>query len=410
MPSSLGSELQAHRKKRGLTQKAVSEMLGVQRPTLAQWETDKHLPSPEHIHRLDEIYGARGALVALAQAVRTGDEPAAPPQRHESVADVFRHVADALVALISPGTDGARPGWAHNLVARTPTTPLSTAFVIRTLQMVDDAQVDLHALGRALVARKGDGGWTNRSVLDGSPEVTAVVLAALARLGLLSDVDGSIEQLERGIDNFALSRPYILAVVLEALLAIRPDAPLVGRLVDALLDARKPDGDRLVWPANAAAPAGLVEPSPAHTARAAAVLRLALPYVQRPGLDDAVTAAVDWIVERKLADHGVSELLEPVPGVKAADITINHFTAAWCVRALAGADGVPARRLQDALDILWSCYSPEHRLWVWRSDGKFPSWMTHDAVAALRAVALTGVSTPVILTPETSSDSHPGDT
>jgi hypothetical protein len=95
--------------------------------------------------------------------------------------------------------------------------------------------------------------------------------------------------------------------------------------------------------------------------------------------------------------------------VKAADVMVNHFTAAWCVRALVGADGVPAKRLQDALDTLWSCYDPGHKLWIWRLDAKTPSWMTHDAVAALRSYALTAATSPILVPspPETPSDRRP---
>lgn len=407
MPVSLGSELQVHRRQRGLTQRAVADQLNVQRATLAQWEAGRHLPSMEHAHKLDEIYGARGTLAALVRAARSGGEHV-PPQPRRSVAEVLRDVADALVALMWPGSDDSQPGWAHNLVQRAPTTPLSTAYVLRTLQMLDDPRVDMHALGNALMARRSDGGWTNRSVLDGRPEVTAVVLAALSRLGRVSDVDESLRQLERAIDDFARSRPYVLAVVLETVLALRPGSPLVADLVNALLEARMPDGEHQVWPANAAAPPGLVEPSVAHTARVTTVLRMALPYVQRPNLNEAVTTATAWIVDRDRADDGVTELLEPVPGVKAADVTVNHFTAAWCLRALAGAEGVPAKRVQDALDTLWSCYDPGHKLWVWRLDAKTPSWMTHDAVAALCSHALATATSPILLSPPQEPPSDRG--
>lgn len=403
MARALGPELKARREALGLTQKAVSERLGVQRASLAQWEGDRHLPSDNHIRALDDAYGARGELVALAAAARNGSTRA--PVRRRLVDDVFRDVADALVDALVLGTDGIPLGWSHDLPTRRP-TPLSTAFVIRTLQLLDDARVDLHAVGSALVKRRGEGGWTNRSVLDGRPEVTAVVLAALARLGLLDDIDAALRQLELGIDEFARARPYILAAVLDSLVAIRPDAPLTGRLVRALLDARKPVGDLLLWPANADAPDDLVEPSLAHTARAAAVLRAAGDTGAE--VDDAVAMAVSWMVARNKDDDGMTEILQPAPGQPAADIFVHHFTAAWCVRAMAGVDGVPPHRLQGALDILWDCYARDHRLWVWRLDGKFPSWMTHDAVAALRAAALSTFPTPLPLTTEINIDPDPG--
>ena len=52
-------------------------------------------------------------------------------------------------------------------------------------------------------------------------------------------------------------------------------------------------------------------------------------------------------------------------------------------------------RVDSALDVLWECYSPSDGLWVWRSDGQLPVWMSYDAVKALRALALATLSTPV---------------
>lgn len=392
MSSSLGSELQLFRKGAGLTQLAVARQLGVQRATLAQWEAGRHRPSAEHLRKLDGLYGARGTLIALGDAERSGTEPG-PVVRNLFVADVFSGVADALVdAMVAEG-DGRPLGWAHNMAQRGRPTPMSTAYAIRTLQLLDDARTDLHALADELDRQRSDEGWSNRTVLSGRPEVTAVVLAALARLG--RNVESELHLLDQMIGDFSRSRPFVLAVVLDSVLAIRSGASLVDTLVRALLAARHPSGELLLWPANADAPRGLVEPSLAHTARAATVLRLAGPQTSVEGVDEAVEMATSWIVARTKDDDGVTEILEPDPGNKAADIPINHFTSAWVVRALSGVDGVPALRLQAAMEILWECYSPQDRLWVWRADGKLPIWMTHDAVAALRAMSLASTPTPV---------------
>jgi len=392
---SLGEELKSQREQLGLTQRAVAEQLGVQRASLAQWEGSRHLPSPGHTQRLDEIYGARGALIALADAARRGSTLASP-RAFRSVGDILADVARELAARMHKNPQGRPLGWGHNLAGSRP-TPLSTAFVIRTLQQIDDAQVDLHALGRALVERRSDGGWTNRFALHGRPEVTGVVLSALARLGLLTDLDLELEKLERTVDDLSLSRPYVLSVILEAALAIRPGARLVDNLVDALLEARMPVGDVMLWPANAAASAELLEPSLAHTARATTVLRLVRAARSRADVDEAIDMATRWIVARNKDDDGTTELLEPEPGNKAADISVNHFTAAWVVRALAGRDGVPPQRLNAAVKTVWDAYSARNHLWVWRSDGRLPSWMTHDGVAALRALAGATVASPIPL-------------
>jgi len=76
--SSLGPELKARRKAAGLTQEAVADQLGVARPTLTQWEGDRHRPKPEHLSKLDELYGARGELIKLAQSDQQGDDTPDP--------------------------------------------------------------------------------------------------------------------------------------------------------------------------------------------------------------------------------------------------------------------------------------------------------------------------------------------
>ena len=394
MASSLGQELRARREAAGLTQGAVAGRLGVARPTLSQWESGKYRPMPEHLNQLDELYGAQGELAMLGQAERARG-PVAPQGRRRSVANIFRDVADALVKALV--VEQGRPlGWCRNLgdVSLTP-TPLSTAFVVRTLQLLDEARVDLHGLADFI--EQSD--WRYRSVDRTGPEVTAVLLAALSRLGRLADVDGALRQLEGDIDEFARTRPYVLAVILESLLTIRPDSSLAQGLVRDLLDARQQYGDHLLWTVDASAESELVKPSLAHTARAAAVLRQARPAAgDQADVDEAIDMAIEWMVSLDKGDDNLIEVLPPTPGDRATSLPIHHFTSAWTIRAMAGVEGVPATRLNAALDLLWDSYSPSAGLWVWRDDGTFPSWMTHDAVCALRILAEASLSTPVSAT------------
>jgi transcriptional regulator with XRE-family HTH domain len=392
--ASLGGELKARREAAGLTQGAVAKQLGVTRPNLSQWEAGRHRPSTEHLHKLDEIYGARGELIRVAEITRTGEE-FARPQRLLYLADVFRDVADALVGTLV-SEEGRPLGWSHHLPDAVP-TPLSTAFVVRTLQLLDDARVDLHGLTEVFERRRNPEGWSNRPSVRARPEVTAVVLAALSRLGQLADVEEDLDQLERTLDGFARSRPFILAVVLESLLTIRPDIPLVRELIATLIKARKLDHESMVWTVDASAPSELVEPSIAHTARVTAVLRLAQPFAGElhNQVDEAVDMAIQWIVADDRRDDNFTEVLQSTPKDRTADVPINHFTSAWVIRALAGAEGVPSQRVQTAVNTLWTAYSPQDKLWAWRLDGTLPSWMTHDAVAALRLLAATSLPTPI---------------
>lgn len=400
MASSLGLELRARRKAAGLTQEAVADRVGVSRPTLTQWESDKHRPKPEHLDRLDELYGARGELVRLGQSEQPDDD-AAQPRPRLFLADVFRDVVDALVERLVVDDDGKPLGWSRNLgnTGRAP-TPLGTAFVVRTLQLLDEARVNLHGLADFFERTAVEDGWGYAAARRPRPEVTAVLLATLSRLGRLADVDDALARLGGDLGQFAYSRPYIMAAVLESVLEIRPDAELASSLVRSLLDARTSYDGRLLWTMDASAEPGLVVPSLAHTARATAVLRKARHGAHdHAEVDDAIDTAVDWMVSPHQGDDSVVEVFPSAPEERTSGLAIHHFTAAWAIRAMAGVEGVPATRLQAALDVLWDSYSPTTNLWVWRHDGTVPSWMTLDAVSALRLMAEVSLSTPVVASP-----------
>ena len=53
---SLGSNLSDARKKKGLSQEAVAEKLGVSRQTISKWETDETLPDIRQSKRLAALY------------------------------------------------------------------------------------------------------------------------------------------------------------------------------------------------------------------------------------------------------------------------------------------------------------------------------------------------------------------
>lgn len=394
--TSFGEQIRARRQELGMTQDDVAGQIRVSRATLAQWEGNRHRPSPENVRKLDEVFGARGDLIARRE--QSDDEQPDQIAPALFLSDVFAGVADALIDQLVE-IDGRPAGWSHELGGPEP-TPLSTAYVLRTLQMLDDARVDLHALADGILDRRQAGGWTNRPTADKEPdpprpEVTGVILGTLFRLGRLADVDGELHALGALIDDYARTRPYILSVALEAVLTIRPDDPLATELIGLLLKARKQHEGRLLWTVRTDSPRQRVQPSLAHTARAAAVLRLAQRHRATDEIDGAVRDAIDWIVARDKDDDGTMEILRPEPDNRAADTPINHFTAAWVLRTLAGIEGVTAQRRAAAEAVVWSCYSPEDQLWTWRDVGSLPSWMTHDAVAALRLSSLTSTVTPV---------------
>jgi len=121
--------------------------------------------------------------------------------------------------------------------------------------------VNLHALADFFERNASPAGWSYSTAERPRPEVTAILLAALSRLGRVVDVEEALPQLDAGLDQSALSRPYVIATVLESLLTIRPDSALAGRLVRDLLAARRPFDDRLLWTMDASAEPELVVPS-----------------------------------------------------------------------------------------------------------------------------------------------------
>jgi hypothetical protein len=136
-----------------------------------------------------------------------------------------------------------------------------------------------------------------------------------------------------------------------------------------------------------------VKPSVVHTARAVAALRSAAAFVDAPEVVDAVGGAVEWLAGDS-KDDGVTESIRIRPGGLRLDVTVDHFTSAHVIRALAGQPGVPPARLESAYATLWASYLPAKGLWSWLIDGRLPVWMNHDAVVALRSAALAGFSVP----------------
>lgn len=404
-----GAELKRRRVEQHLTQEAAARGLGVQRATLTQWESGRHLPSPEKTTEVDHYFGAAGALVALVEAARAGGG-AGPARRILPLSAVFSGVGRALLRHVAYDDNGRPLGWSRNLSRRTNPTPLSTAYGIRTLQMLDQVPVDLGSLARAVLDARTGAAWASRSSPVPRPEATAVVLDALCTLGLNAEVEDEWRWLEDAIHGVARLRPYIIATVLEAAARHRTESSFVPRLVDDLLATRKDFGSAWVWPATAAPDVVRIQPSLVHTARAVTALRLARPALDRADIDDAIDQAVEWIVGRSShEDERWTEIIRPDPDRHDLDVPVSHFTSAWVIRALAGLDGVPAPRMHAALAWLWDSYSAPDGLWAWKTDGQLPVWLTHDATAALWSLALASFATPLPAPPENDNVPSLGD-
>jgi transcriptional regulator with XRE-family HTH domain len=401
-----GQELKRRRRARRATQQQVAQAVAVSRPTFAQWETGKHLPSTGNARLLDDYLGAGNALFDLAESARSPLRPrtvsvTSPPTGTGalSLLQVFHKVGAALMGYLIRDEEGTAAGWRHNLQKEEPHTALSTAYGIKAMLLAGEpSHFDLAALERSLRRlEKPDGGWSSTAALHASrPETTATVLDAMFRVGTSMPVDDALSLLERPLGEFSKSRPFVLATVLQTVLRLRPDSPFATSLIDDLLAARRYFGGMTLWPEKLEPGLALQEPSPVHTAHAVVALNAALETHDRADLREAVTEATTWLVHQE-QDGAVTEELTPPGGYpENARIPMRHFTSAWVTRALVSSPlvPIPLARTQAALKTLWSRYAPEHGLWAW-DNGDLPIWMTHDAVAALHVVSRALFKSPV---------------
>ncbi|WP_328450927.1 helix-turn-helix transcriptional regulator [Amycolatopsis sp. NBC_00438] len=392
----VGAELRRLRKAARQTQADVAEIVQVSRPNLAQWEAGRHLPSPENARLLDEHFHAANALVEMVEAARSPSPAESVVATTGSLLDVFRRVGHALAGHLIRDDEGRAVGWRHNLQQRNDQTTLATAYGISAMVVVGEPYIDLHNVVADLYEkRSADYGWQGRSS-GRRPEVTAAVVDALFHASTVLSADAGLGYLERSLDPYSRTRPFLLATALRTAVRLRPDAPLTRRLADDLLAARLDDSP--LWGEKKEPRLVAPEPSAAHTARAVVALRELLRNGEdRADVREAVDAGTQWLIDRTHADDGVSEELAlPQPaGQQAVRVNIKHFTSAWVVQALAEAPQVPMARLSRALGALWDRYEANLGLWAWGS-GDLPIWMTLDAVTALRTAALAFAAAPLL--------------
>ena len=376
---------------KGVTQKDVASAVGVKRATVTQWEQGRFRPSQEKITALDAYLEADGALIALG-----GRPEPAPETPFATAAEILHEVGDCLVDLGTAGEKGVPIGWPHRL-GGTGAEPsaLSTAYGIRTMLLLDRADLDLPALA-ALLAQKQLkdplGAWSYKAADTAGPEVTAVVLSALARIGSGgADIDAAWSY----IGEATMEEPYhpfVLSTVIESIAPLRPPAGLVKRLSEKLLDIRVEDGGQKVWgsaapdPGNSAA--DLIKPKVASTARAVLALKTAIkfdPETRRLAAD--VEKAVEWLTGENFSLTQETEVLR----MHKAKVSIDHFTAALVLRALADTYHRGGRLWNETLRVFWDSYLPNRHLWSW-GDNRLPMWMNYDAVLAVLAVGLASIS------------------
>lgn len=326
--------------------------------------------------------------------------------RAPNLLELFDGVARALRGRLIRDADGTPQGWPHDLRPREPRGPddapraatsLATAFGLKAMMLIDDhLSPDLVPVVRHLQRQaQRDGGYAATTQSRSRPEVTATVLDALYRVNATTSFKDQLDGIEEAIGSFERSRPYILTTVLEAALHLQPDGSLAGSLIDDLLAARQPYGDRHLWPEKAERALASPRPSTVHTARAVHALALAQAVRERdPQVQEAIDQAAGWLAEgTDLGNAG--ELIDRPAESALEQVYIRHFTPAWVAKALI-AVGKPASHdaVTAAVAELWKSFHRPSALWCW-DNGDVPIWMSFDGIEALKLAALATAIIPV---------------
>ncbi len=380
------------------------------------------------------VWLAAALLRARAAAGDRGGGPDLPGTGASGpLPQVFASAYDALVEQVCVVEDprrGRLTGWPHSLGESTPSWPTSVGTAYGLHMMLDLGMPDGRLSTGELVdtlwrLRLPEGGWSARS--QGSqarPEVTALVLGALARAGVPADrlgaeVDLCTAGFTRELDRAGWESTHVVTTVLRGLLRAAPGSPLLSLLREALADGAISDGRRdhlRCWGYRLQPPYG--RPSPLHTAQAVVALDRAARVLGEDADargERARTAREDgirWLLACPDAPHDtcpdLENLHEEVRRPRTDDpsrhevLSVRHFTASWLVRALltpgavavARAEGLEAEwrvRLDGALTAVWA--GQRGGVWVWGRGGdgtelRRPMWMTYQGLSALRAHAV----------------------
>jgi hypothetical protein len=182
-------------------------------------------------------------------------------------------------------------------------------------------------------------------------EATAATIDALLRAGVGIKVDDVLRMVGDLVDETTLARPSILSIALAPLLRVAPDADLTATLVRALLGCRVPINGVPLWPEKRLhRDQPLLTPSVFHTAQALTVLRTAPEEL----VGDDVAAAERWIADAEDLNGTTEIIRRDLDADHREDLAFHRFTSTWVVRALAGAAVPDRRRIEHALDYVWS--------------------------------------------------------
>ncbi|MFG2137931.1 hypothetical protein [Streptomyces sp. NPDC048650] len=350
-----------------------------------------------------------------AQPASHASSPTGPlPELMDGAYEALRR---GLSVIDVPGR-GPLTGWPHSLAESDPPvhpTAFGTAYGLHLLLDIAplDGRVRAGEVAETLWRlRLPGGGWAARSQGGGArPEVTAIVLGALARAGadprlLESEVRSCEVLLDSQHDASGLANTYVVTNVLRGLLRAAPGSAALAGLRDVLVNGATADplrGNHRCWGAALATGRGNPAPSAVHTARAVVTLDRAARVLGEDERQRAVREeGLRWLLAGGVPDLENCQEEVRRPGredpLHQELLSVRHFGAAWVARALmtdgagrVAADGVGVVAWQSQLSAAVARVHGMQRGGVWRwDDGPMghPVWMAYQGLSVLRRHAL----------------------
>lgn len=399
----VGEYIARRRKALQMSQAGLAEALRVTRTVVSRWENGVQKPAAEDLDDLARVLDDDGHIASL---VRYGDDGDRLPlfDSPVRVGDLCRRIGDALIGFLSTEVTAQdeQPGygWRHDI--DDPAEPPSawvTAYGLRAVSLagsldrrvsIPQARETIHRL------ELPSGGWTARTLgATARPEITAAVVGALHEAGdddayLADRVALIADLLDYRAPGAELARPFVLATSLIELSRLDLDDVVGHRLVEALVDLSRSDGDVRGWPVLVRESAfGPRRSSTVHTAAAVCTIAAWARRLDDAGLAAAARAGSMWLEQYADLDLDDEDLWSDRGDGRSDRLLIRHFTSAWVVRGLVagGADSSSAlvdRAMRDVMRF----YVPDVGIWRWPRGGiEYPTWMTYHGLAALRAWA-----------------------
>ncbi|MFE4263730.1 hypothetical protein [Streptomyces sp. NPDC056883] len=348
-------------------------------------------------------------LHVWGQRLAPAPPPAPPlPDGRPPAVDAREVLGDAVRGVLAEYREVTRQGaelagWSQYLDDhQVPPTAVGTSYGLRVLTAFDvrEPRADRQrVLGSLLALQKPGGGWAASTQRDrGRPEITAWVLAAMVRSGLVDSATRSAlvrvleDMLDPENDPMGMDRTTVVTAALTALAEVAPASPALPVLAERLLGAGHRDGTgagaRQHWGESARGPGRSV----AHTARAVCALHAYATRVPAAGalLGNEIRAGLTWLCEEDPDLRTTDEQLRRPVGDGTVDVlVIGHFTAAWVARALMLpiTHELPSsqERLRTAVaEVLRGC---DNGTWRWHDQTR-PIWMTYQGATVLRDFAL----------------------